>query len=172
MLEQALEMDLDLSQLHGSAKAPREEQPGTPTCAFFMSYWVIFWDNILGWKFIPLVCWLKQSVREEQISCKNFKSCLMWLACQKKSYLICDEITNFRIFMQPIPNLPNFVTYQITFPLTCQPQKSQTLWFFLTKWNQGGKRIYQGNKLSYLNPSLVIYFQKLNFLFFLGEMML
>ena len=28
MLEQALEMDLDLSQLHGSAKAPREEQPG------------------------------------------------------------------------------------------------------------------------------------------------
>ena len=29
---------------------------------------------------------------------------LMWLACQKKSYLICDEITNFRIFTQPIPN--------------------------------------------------------------------
>ena len=28
MLEQALEMDLDLSQLHGSAKAPREEQSG------------------------------------------------------------------------------------------------------------------------------------------------
>ena len=27
----------------------------------------------------------------------------MWLACQKKSYLICDEITNFRIFTKPIP---------------------------------------------------------------------
>ena len=26
---------------------------------------------------------------------------LMWLACQKKSYLICDKITNFRIFTQP-----------------------------------------------------------------------
>ena len=25
--------------------------------------------------------------------------------CHKKSYLICDKITNFRIFMQPIPNL-------------------------------------------------------------------
>ena len=29
---------------------------------------------------------------------------LMWLACQKKSYLICDEIMNFRIFTKPIPN--------------------------------------------------------------------
>ena len=28
MLQRALEMDLDLSQLHGSAKAPREEEPG------------------------------------------------------------------------------------------------------------------------------------------------
>ena len=29
---------------------------------------------------------------------------LMLLACHKKSYLICDEITNFGIFTQPIPN--------------------------------------------------------------------
>ena len=36
MLEQALEMDLDLSQLHGSAKAPREEQSGdNPLLTFF-----------------------------------------------------------------------------------------------------------------------------------------
>ena len=28
---------------------------------------------------------------------------LMLLACHKKSYLMCDEITNFRIFTQPIP---------------------------------------------------------------------
>ena len=28
----------------------------------------------------------------------------MLLACHKKTYLICDEITNFRIFTQPIPN--------------------------------------------------------------------
>ena len=27
----------------------------------------------------------------------------MLLACHKKSYLICDEITNFRIFTKPIP---------------------------------------------------------------------
>ena len=27
----------------------------------------------------------------------------MWLACQKKSYLICDEITNCRIFRKPFP---------------------------------------------------------------------
>ena len=70
-------------------------------------------------------------------------------ACQKKSYLICDKITNFRIFKQPIPNLfqstklrqpkqgrdsclilhniseiCNFVTNQITFFMTCQ----QHLW--------------------------------------------
>ena len=31
------------------------------------------------------------------------KLILMLLACHKKSYLICDEITNFRIFTQPIP---------------------------------------------------------------------
>ena len=30
-------------------------------------------------------------------------SLFMWLVCQKKSYLICDEITNFWIFMKPIP---------------------------------------------------------------------
>ena len=30
----------------------------------------------------------------------HFRS--MWLACQKKSYLICDKITNFPIFTQPI----------------------------------------------------------------------
>ena len=34
----------------------------------------------------------------------------MWLASQKKSYLICDEITNFGIFTQPIPNL--FLEYK------------------------------------------------------------
>ena len=28
----------------------------------------------------------------------------MWLACQNKSYLMCDEITNFLIFKKPIPN--------------------------------------------------------------------
>jgi hypothetical protein len=27
----------------------------------------------------------------------------MWLACQKKSYLIGDEITNIQILTQPIP---------------------------------------------------------------------
>ena len=30
-------------------------------------------------------------------------STLMWLACQKKSFFICDEITNSRICTQPIP---------------------------------------------------------------------
>ena len=35
---------------------------------------------------------------------------LMFLACHKKSYLICDELTNFRIFTQPIPNF--FSTYK------------------------------------------------------------
>ena len=63
----------------------------------------------------------------------------MLLACHKKSYLICDEITNFGIlFTQPIPNffqstklrqpkqgrdilkIHNFVTYQITFHMICQ----------------------------------------------------
>ena len=75
----------------------------------------------------------------------------MWLACQKKSHLICDEITNYPILTQPIPKfflkyktetakqgrdsclkkinvseIHNFVTYQITFLLTCQPHKSLT----------------------------------------------
>ena len=35
----------------------------------------------------------------------DIKADFMLLACHKKSYLICDKITNFRIFMQPIPNL-------------------------------------------------------------------
>ena len=75
----------------------------------------------------------------------------MLLACHKKSYLICDEITNFGIFTQPIPiffskyktetaktgerhllenkilhdilKIRNFVTYQITFLMTCQQHK-------------------------------------------------
>ena len=35
----------------------------------------------------------------------KLKTCsLLLLACHKKSYLICDEITNFQIFTQPIPN--------------------------------------------------------------------
>ena len=36
----------------------------------------------------------------------DFLRCFLelWLACQKKSYLICDEITNVWIFTQPIPN--------------------------------------------------------------------
>ena len=77
----------------------------------------------------------------------------MLLACHKKSYLICDEITNFRIFMQLIPiffseyntdtaqtgqrqllekkilhNISEtryFVTYQITLLMTCQPHKKK-----------------------------------------------
>ena len=27
----------------------------------------------------------------------------MWLACQKKNYLVCVEMTNLRIFTQPLP---------------------------------------------------------------------
>ena len=34
----------------------------------------------------------------------------MWLACQKKSYLMCDEITNFWIFTQHILN--SFLKYK------------------------------------------------------------
>ena len=34
----------------------------------------------------------------------------MLLACHKKSYLICDEITNFQIFTQTIPDF--FSTYK------------------------------------------------------------
>ena len=35
----------------------------------------------------------------------NFKSIyLMSLVSNKKSYLVCVELTNFRIFTQPIPN--------------------------------------------------------------------
>ena len=44
MLEQALEMDLDLSQLHGSAKAPREEQPGDNP---YLSLFHVVRDDIL-----------------------------------------------------------------------------------------------------------------------------
>ena len=75
----------------------------------------------------------------------------MLLAFHKKSYLICDEITNFRIFTQPIPNFfqstklrqpkqgrdsclkinkyyiifRNFVTFQITFHMRCQQHKNR-----------------------------------------------
>ena len=35
---------------------------------------------------------------------------LMLLACHKKSYLVCDEITNFWIFMQPVPNFSKYKT--------------------------------------------------------------
>ena len=80
---------------------------------------------------------------------------LMWLACHKKHYLICDEITNFwnimwyffsgsclcpclsvsvLFFKKKIRNRlreylknQNCVTYQITFLLTCQPHKSQSI---------------------------------------------
>ena len=45
MLEQALEMDLDLSQLHGSAKAPREEQPGDNP---YLRLFHVVRDDILG----------------------------------------------------------------------------------------------------------------------------
>ena len=45
MLEQALEMDLDLSQLHGSAKAPREEQPGDN---HYLCLFHVVRDDILG----------------------------------------------------------------------------------------------------------------------------
>ena len=38
----------------------------------------------------------------------------LWLACQKKSYLICDEIMNFRIFTQPIAVLVS--EYVLTSP--------------------------------------------------------
>ena len=34
----------------------------------------------------------------------KIKADLMLLACHKKSFLIYDKITNFRIFKQPIPN--------------------------------------------------------------------
>ena len=78
-------------------------------------------------------------------------SILMWLACQKKSYLISDEIMNFwklcnihflsssclcpvwqsqfctskkiRNRLREYSKIRNFVTYQITFLLTCQPHK-------------------------------------------------
>ena len=43
---------------------------------------------------------------------------LMWLACQKKSYLICDEIMNFRIFMQPTRGPPLTRKSLTRFPLT------------------------------------------------------
>ena len=54
----------------------------------------------LRYKFvgIPIEYFLKSTLR----ILENIQ--LMWLICQKKSYLICDKITNFRIFMQPIPN--------------------------------------------------------------------
>ena len=62
------------------------------TCVFWSTlvrpFWLHFWQGI---KTIPLTT--------------NCLSCIiMLLACHKKSYLICDEITNFGIFTQPIPN--------------------------------------------------------------------
>ena len=41
---------------------------------------------------------------------KHFSFNVVGMACQKKSYLICDEITNFRIFTQPIPKF--FLKYK------------------------------------------------------------
>ena len=36
-------------------------------------------------------------------SALNSFSILMWLAHHEKSYLTCEEITNFQIFTKPIP---------------------------------------------------------------------
>ena len=49
-------------------------------------------------------------IRGVTVKKKINKDSVMWLACQKKSYLICDKITNFQIFTQPIPNF--FLKYK------------------------------------------------------------
>ena len=54
MLEQALEMDLDLSQLHGSAKAPREEQSGDNP---YLRLFHVVRDDILGHYFGMKICY-------------------------------------------------------------------------------------------------------------------
>ena len=77
----------------------------------------------------------------------------MWLACHKKSYLICEEITHIIFFFQADVSalfgslsfvlqkknrnrfhehlkIRDFVTYQVTFLMTCQQhwiRKSQIL---------------------------------------------
>ena len=105
---------------------------------------------------------------------------LMWLACQKKSYLICDEITNFEysrnlflIFfwstklrltetaktgqrqllekkvLHNISEIRNFVTYQITFPLTCHPHKRWNFGTFRTTFGFSPKKFDQGWNFHY-----------------------
>ena len=61
------------------------------------------------------------------MTCQQHKPCIklnitrfMLMACHKKSYLICDEIMNFRIFMQPIPNF--FLKYKTETAKTGQRQ--------------------------------------------------
>ena len=55
MLEQALEMDLDLSQLHGSAKAPREEQSGDNP---YLRLFHVVQDDFLGHNFGMKICYI------------------------------------------------------------------------------------------------------------------
>ena len=63
MLEQALEMDLDLSQLHGSAKAPREEQSGDNP---YLRLFHVVRDDILGHYFgMKIYCNRFYSVEKE-----------------------------------------------------------------------------------------------------------
>ena len=64
MLEQALEMDLDLSQLHGSAKAPREEQPGDN---HYLCLFHVVRDDILGHYFGMKIYYIRlYSVEKEK----------------------------------------------------------------------------------------------------------
>ena len=98
---------------------------------------------------------------------------LMLLACHKKSYLICDEIMNFRNIMYFFKQLSlpcfgchslvlwkkirnrlleyskirNFVTYQITFLMTCQQH-----WYCHLLWR--GIVTETFFKFIYDNPSL------------------
>ena len=70
MLEQALEMDLDLSQLHGSAKAPREEQPGDNP---YLHLFHVVRGGIFGHYFGIRIYYIRfYSVEKHLIGLKNF----------------------------------------------------------------------------------------------------
>ena len=91
MLEQALEMDLDLSQLHGSAKAPREEQSGDNP---YLRLFHVVRDDILGHYFgMKIYCNIFYSVEKENkflIGPKQF------------FFSICQEEENYIFSFQNI----------------------------------------------------------------------
>ena len=51
------------------------------------------------------------------------------MACQKKSYLICDEITNFQIFTKPMPKF--FFKYKTETAKTGQRQLLEKKYYIL-----------------------------------------